>query len=1616
TAKLRAEQSSARRVAEVSELRSALEQQVGVARQEALDARTQLATVKEQLDGVLSEEFLQLLEEELRRSILPGAATQPSSRPIAPVSPQMEQELRGLESRGAALRHQLESLSAELAELQSGAVSRMGPALVARAQELEGTVAQCRKALRAREAVGDQQGIQRVTQQLSTVNLELAALYRSVMLPDARSRERTMRLEIQDREVELRGVVEQQIRVEDRLEQERREAEQRREKAVAAASGPTQQQLRKAVQSRVKELLQERERQAQQQAAAREKQLQTQLRTAQAGNMSQQRELRAVQEAVEKQARLMEESWKLQLEASSRALQEAAVDKQRLAAEVNRSTEQVQRQLAELESLRRELLAARSMVVTLRRAAEDSRATAAQQSVGAAQEVQRLAAQVQQLQNTLKERERQYASSSKPNALPQQAVAVRGTRSVRQPAPTAAAAPVASKAQPLPATATGSAPARAPPTSDGLIQRKSAGVAEPKDVGAASASSAAAHGHADAGSGSVGRVNGSGTAAALQPKVVTAANGDGGFKPLTPLRPGWPALYGGTEPAPSTLLAAAGTGATQTETLVPVTGSAKGTTHGTGTEVSGADGNARNNVNGAITVGASAVGNAGQGSGPVTGPPQLNGNGAGTLNAASVSSNNRTDSDNGLNGISAASLSPAAVVPKASSSSPMPQQPAQQAAPVDGINASRSQDRSQPAEELGPSKSSQSAATGLAMDAPSTVNRRQGHQDLPPSFPVQPQHSNGKVASAMEAQPARAGTRPGSATTPEDGQKGPDGDARGGQKSQVGPVDAKPNNGNLASAAGMELQAGRMAAPTEKDGSSAKADVDLKGAATAAGERSPVQVQASGLPSQQQQDQPPRGVQSQASRRSVPPGPFDSTSLPVMAAGGSPPSAAGTPLGDVQAQPHQLQKTHQPHPPGKESSGTASEGTATAGGATAADATAGSPAASSSASASSSSRNSVNDVSTSSDATSIPPPASTIAPGGAFIKPTMGQPVSRSQEFAVPSPPPIKPLTPLKVPTPADLVDYKGSSPATPPGASKSGAVAGSSSDSLTAHKAPSPPSQPRAAQRQTSQAPSPLLPPPSGSASVPVSASGSGSKSSSQLAKPKKPQSPAAVAMAAAAGAAEAARRAASVAASVAPPPKPPGFNTPPITEWGRPKPQQDAADGTDLSSSTSAGTSRLSEQGLETSSATSKPAEGGAAPFFSDAELGAEIAAIAQSLVQRTIGGGARSPQPSPPPPPSPPEPQASSSASPRPSVSPEAADRGSMPLPAGIPPATATSAAAAAAAIRLSSASMAAALSGTATGPARRLQLSMAAYGVPHVAKAEKGSEDAYFMVTPSGGVVTSHGGGGGGGGGSTGRSASRGALGGVSALGVADGVGGWVEANVDPGQYSREVVDAAARAAEEIGPGADPRQLLAEAQDAVRTIGSCTACVAVLGEKAPAAADKGPGGQVLSIANLGDSGCRVVRRGSLVLATSAQEHQFNMPYQMAHPDNLPDTDTAADAQMYQLALEPGDVVILATDGLFDNMWDEELVSMVAASAASIPSGLAGPAAATAAQPAAQQLAASLVSAAFRHAQDPGFRSPWAVELANQPAASWISRFFPRGGKMDDITAVVAIVTAA
>ena len=61
--------------------------------------------------------------------------------------------------------------------------------------------------------------------------------------------------------------------------------------------------------------------------------------------------------------------------------------------------------------------------------------------------------------------------------------------------------------------------------------------------------------------------------------------------------------------------------------------------------------------------------------------------------------------------------------------------------------------------------------------------------------------------------------------------------------------------------------------------------------------------------------------------------------------------------------------------------------------------------------------------------------------------------------------------------------------------------------------------------------------------------------------------------------------------------------------------------------------------------------------------------------------------------------------------------------------------------------------------------------------------------------------------------------------------------------------------------------------------------------------------------------------------------AQQHSFNCPYQLASPTKWPEADTADDADVYEVEMLPGDVIVLGSDGLFDNMWNFELEAIIA-----------------------------------------------------------------------------------
>lgn len=117
--------------------------------------------------------------------------------------------------------------------------------------------------------------------------------------------------------------------------------------------------------------------------------------------------------------------------------------------------------------------------------------------------------------------------------------------------------------------------------------------------------------------------------------------------------------------------------------------------------------------------------------------------------------------------------------------------------------------------------------------------------------------------------------------------------------------------------------------------------------------------------------------------------------------------------------------------------------------------------------------------------------------------------------------------------------------------------------------------------------------------------------------------------------------------------------------------------------------------------------------------------------------------------------------------------------------------------------------------------------------------------------------------------------------------------------------------------------------------------------------------------------------------VVLRSQSQEHDFNFPFQVGtHGD-----DPSA-AEEYSLELGPRDLVILGTDGLFDNVYDFQVLQTAEALHSS-------------SRLSPKQLADSLTQMAFEHSQNKAFLSPFCNAKLRQLGKTCL------GGKPDDIT---------
>lgn len=198
-----------------------------------------------------------------------------------------------------------------------------------------------------------------------------------------------------------------------------------------------------------------------------------------------------------------------------------------------------------------------------------------------------------------------------------------------------------------------------------------------------------------------------------------------------------------------------------------------------------------------------------------------------------------------------------------------------------------------------------------------------------------------------------------------------------------------------------------------------------------------------------------------------------------------------------------------------------------------------------------------------------------------------------------------------------------------------------------------------------------------------------------------------------------------------------------------------------------------------------------------------------------------------------------------------------------------------------------------------------------------------------------------------------------------LGVADGVGSWREYGVDPRDFSHQFMqecenilkEASCKTGKKLRKGDEkfqrcmsPSELMAQAYERVKAdniIGSSTACVAMF---------DGIRHQ-LHFSNLGDSGIivlrhidssvtgtlkrdkskpRLERQSDLRVAFVSQQQlrSFNHPYQLGWTgeelgeDEETSFKSASQSCSSSIHIRRGDILILATDGLFDNVELEEI----------------------------------------------------------------------------------------
>ena len=244
-----------------------------------------------------------------------------------------------------------------------------------------------------------------------------------------------------------------------------------------------------------------------------------------------------------------------------------------------------------------------------------------------------------------------------------------------------------------------------------------------------------------------------------------------------------------------------------------------------------------------------------------------------------------------------------------------------------------------------------------------------------------------------------------------------------------------------------------------------------------------------------------------------------------------------------------------------------------------------------------------------------------------------------------------------------------------------------------------------------------------------------------------------------------------------------------------------------------------------------------------------------------------------------------------------------------------------------------------------------LAMGAANIPRDDKVLDGGDDAYFITNSV-----------------------------INAVGIADGVGSWRDKGINAGFCARELMEKC-KSIFMGGVTTSPFIVLEGAENTLSEDGSTTVLLAHEDYEG------------LKIAQVGDSNLVIIRNNYIMFQTTSQQHSHDQPYQIGKDGK----ESYDDARLYTVPVLKDDIIILGSDGLWDNLYPSQAVQIISGMDITKPS----------------MMAHSLAINAYNSSHDETLWSPFTQRAYEEGILAPTDFQDSLGGKPDDITVVVAVV---